>query len=221
MGVGALALMLMLMLAAVPLQTSMLLGGDFTEYFRHESPAGQVPYLAAKLCALYAIELVWLQALLGLWRHRIVATGFVSGAAWRNTHRALGLATLTMIVAHVALFVTATSMRNRSPAFDLLLPWGHGVYRTWVAVGAAAFLLILLAAGAQLLLRSHANLRLRLHRLVLLAMVLVAIHSLTIGSESRSGWVAWMYAVMALSLGAALLDRYVLSRGRSIKQQAL
>lgn len=180
-----LAALAVLALFLSPAHTWLALGGDLREYFQYETLPGQVPYVLSKLCALYAVEFVWLQALLGLLRPRLVQPGRMPAALWRRAHTALGLAALLTMLAHVLLFVVATSLRNRNPALDLLLPWGHGVYRTWVAFGAASLWLLVIAAAVQLGRWLSARLRLWVHRIALVAVVLVAVHSLAIGSESR------------------------------------
>jgi predicted ferric reductase len=206
---GAITVLMGAGLLVAPLQTRLTLGGDMGEYLRYDTLSGQVPYVLSKLCALYAIELVWLQALLGLLRLRLTRAGWVQPGVWRRIHTTLGIGALLAILAHVTLFVIATSMRNRSLAVDLLLPWGHGVYRTWVAFGAASLWLVLLAAAVQLGRLFDARSRLRLHRLVFAAAVLIVVHSLAIGSESRSGLMALMYGFMATTLCAVLMGRLI------------
>jgi predicted ferric reductase len=201
-------------LLVVPVQTWLMLGGDLTEYVRYDTLPGQLPYVFSKLCALFAIELVWLQAMLGLLRHRLIGAAALAPPKWRRVHTTLGVVALLVMAAHVALFVVGASMRNKHAAIDLLLPWGHGVYRTWVAFGAAALWLFALAAAVQLARLLSAAARQWVHRLTLGAIILVGIHSLAIGSESRSGAMVWMYGVMGVLLAAALLDRLGASRQR-------
>ncbi len=198
-----------------PIQTWLMLGGDLSEYMRYDTLPGQVPYVLSKLCALFSIEFVWLQALLGLLRRRLTQGSDLAPASWRRLHGTLGLAALAAMAAHVLLFVVGTSLRNRVAAIDLFLPWGHGAYRTWVAFGAAAMWLIMLGAAVQLWRLFRPPARLWLHRLVLVALMLVGVHSLAIGSESRSGLMTWAYGAMAISLGMAALDRFfVWHRGK-------
>jgi hypothetical protein len=130
--------LLALLLVAAPLHTWLTLGGDVSEFLQYDTLRGQVHYLLSKLCALYAIELVWVQAMMGLMRQQLFRFGGVDARRWALAHRALGTSTLLVIALHIGLFVVAASMRNKAPALDLLLPWGHGAYRTWVAFGAAA-----------------------------------------------------------------------------------
>jgi predicted ferric reductase len=198
-----------LLLLMVPAQTWLALSGDFGEYWHHETLPGQVPYLLAKLSALYALVLLWTQALLGLLKHRLSSTpSFVAGAKrWASIHRALGLATLALILTHVLLFVAATSLRNGHLAWDLLLPWGQGYYRTMVALGAAALWLVALAIAVRFISRLRGRTRTWLHRIALVAVILVLLHSLTIGTESRAGWMSWSYGFMTISLLVALIDR--------------
>jgi len=195
-----------LALFIAPLQTWLMLGGDLTEHLRYETLPGQATYVLSKLCALYAIELVWLQAMLGLLRHQVIAVG-LAPSTWKRAHATLGLAALAFVVAHVTLFIAATSMRNRISALDLLLPWGSGVYRTWVAFGAAALWLIFVGAAVQAALQLSVAKRRWLHQLTLVGLGLAVIHSLAIGTESRSGTMAWAAGTMAVLLVAAALHR--------------
>jgi predicted ferric reductase len=197
------------LLLMVPVQTWLLLGGDFSEYLNHETPPGQLSYLLAKLSALYALVLLWAQVLLGLLKHRLSSapSSVVGAKRWASIHRALGLATLLLILTHVLLFVAATSLRNGHLAWDLLLPWGQGYYRTMVASGAAALWLAALAIAVRFIRRLQGRAKTWLHRLALVAVILVLLHSLTIGTESRAGWMLWGYGFMAISLLVALIDR--------------
>lgn len=194
-------------LLVAPLQTWLMLGGDVTEYLRYETLPGQVLYVLSKLSALFAIELIWLQAMLGLLRYRLMQRTSVTPVVWRRMHGTLGLTALAAIAAHVVLFVVGASMRNKVAVVDLLLPWGHGAYRTWVAFGAAALWLIVVGSVVQLARMFSAATRRRLHRLNLAAIALVGVHSLAIGSESRSGPMAWTYGAMAAMLLIALVVR--------------
>jgi len=200
--------LLALGLLAAPIQTWLMLGGDFGEYLRFDTLRGQELYVLSKPCALLAIELLWLQALLGLLRPGMVRSGWLGAAAWRRWHRGLGIAALAAMLAHVALFVVAASLRNKAAAVDLLWPWGHGVYRSWVAVGAAALWMIIAAATVQFARLFVPVLRRWVHLLALAAVVPVALHSLMIGSEARSGAMAGVYALMGASLAAAVLWRF-------------
>lgn len=203
---------LALAIVVVPISTLLLLGGDLTEYLRYETLAGQHPYILSKLFALFAVELVWLQALLGLMRHRLVPAYLISMSHWRRLHQTLGLIAGTTMLTHVVLFVIATSLRNNHPAFDLLIPWGRGVYRTWVAFGAASFWLLAIVIGVPFLRRFPVVFRQWTHRLAVLALVFVALHSLAIGSESRSGLVGWMYWIMGATFVGCLIDRLTFDR---------
>lgn len=196
-----------IVLLAAPIQTWLLLGGDFSEYWHYETPPGQVPYVLSKLLALFAIELAWLQAMLGLLRHRLIDAAGLCRPAWRRAHTMLGIAAMAAMLAHVLLFVLSASLRNQAAAFDLLLPWGHGVYRTWVALGAAALWLIAIGVAVQMARLFAAQLRIWLHRLTLVALTLVGVHSLAIGSESRSGAMVWVIGAMGVLLLGAALDR--------------
>src|SRR5678816_380936 len=98
-------------------------------------------------------------------------------------------------------------MRNRIPALDLLLPWGHGVYRTWVAFGAASLWLIVVGAAIQAALQLGAATKRWLHRFTLVGLGLAVIHSWAIGSESRSGTMAWAAGTMVVLLIAAAVHR--------------
>ncbi|TAL20352.1 MAG: hypothetical protein EPO01_13485 [Aquabacterium sp.] len=194
-------------LAVPPLQTLVLLGGDFTEYLDHESLPGQAVYVLAKLVALYSLTLMWMQLMLGLLKHRLIGPLFASPSQWQAAHRFLGAAVLAGVVLHVGLFIAATTLRNGEFAADLLWPSLHGYYRTMVSAGLIAFWLMLVAVAAQVAGLGSARVRRAAHRLVFAALLLAGLHSLAIGSETRAGWMLWMYWAIGLTLAGAAADR--------------
>lgn len=199
---SALTALVVFLLLLAPAQTWLLLGGDFTEFLQYESLPGQVHYVLAKLLALYSIVLMWAQAMLGLLRGPLLAGSWLplNAQGWAGLHRGLGLVTVAAVLGHVVLFVTATSLRNNEFAWDLLLPSTHGYYRKMVSLGAVALWLMLLAVVVQLFRLQSVVLRRWSHRLVLPALALVLVHSLTIGSESRAGWMLWANWFMGITL---------------------
>ncbi|HET9644803.1 MAG TPA: hypothetical protein VFP68_15950 [Burkholderiaceae bacterium] len=208
-----------LLLIGAPLQTWLMLGGDMTEYLTFDTLPGQAIYVISKVFALYAVELAWLQCMLGLLRGDLLHKAGMQAKDWRRLHSAAGYWVLAAVLAHVVLFVVATSMRNRSPAIDLLLPWGKGVYRTWVAFGAAALWLLVIAVVVRLMGGpSVVRWKNGLHRLALLAIILVGVHSLTVGTESRSGSMLIVYGVMGIGLALAIFRRLLRSRGPRLVQ---
>jgi predicted ferric reductase len=176
---------------------------DPMRYLRVEGlPAGQSLYVIAKLMGLLAICLFWLQCVLALARHAPVFAGMPSSD--RRLHVRLGLVTLTLILLHVGLFVTAASLRTGHVAWDLLLPSvGYGYYRTSVGLGAVALWTCLVAifAGRRVT-RGQRNWK-PIHMLWPLVFGLVFVHAINIGTESRYGAMRYVVWLIATSLAVA------------------
>jgi len=100
--------------------------GDIGIYFRYRIPDGHILYLGAKLCGLYAVIFLWLQLLQGL----LQACGyrFLDRSDDPAFHRNLGLVVVFLFSTHIALFVSAVSMRSGHFAYQLLLPLFFGAY---------------------------------------------------------------------------------------------
>jgi sulfoxide reductase heme-binding subunit YedZ len=204
----ALSVTVVTMLFILPGLTLWQTTGDFSEYFEYEVLPGQFLYILAKLFGLYAIILLWLQIMLGL-----IGPPMTRAFDLRSTfpiHRTLGIATLLVIVAHVVLFVTAASIRNKIPALDLLWPSFHDYYRSILTLGLFGTWLIIAGAIAAFQRKRLQRLWRWGHRLSLPAFALIFVHSILVGSESRVGAMPYFYVAMLVSLLAAVFFRYLL-----------
>jgi hypothetical protein len=172
----------------------------------NQLPKGQFLYLLSKLAALYAIALFALQLSYGL-----------AGAAARSTlglelgvrfHRALGVGTLCLLLAHAGLFVAAGSYRTGHFAVQYALPNLFGSYYvSRIALGWWAGVGLLLAAGFALGRARLGRTWRYVHWLSVPAAVAVVVHSLTIGTESRMPIMLLAYGCMAALLFIATFLR--------------
>jgi predicted ferric reductase len=194
-----LALGAVLLIPAIALHSTT---GDLTVYFRYEVLPGQFAYVASKMCALYALVALWLQALLGLGGPSAARVFGVKDSA--RAHRWLGSVAAVLIVAHVAAFVGAASLREGAFAYRFLWPAFHGFYRSVLSLGAIAFFCVVAAIGAIALWRRGSATTMWVHRLALAGFGLVLAHSYLVGSETRTGMMPFLYLLMIISVVAAL-----------------
>lgn len=124
-----------------------------------------------------------------------------------------------MAFLHALLFVLAASLRTGKPALALLLPLpGQGYYGLHLSFGAMALWLLALGMMAGLA-RARTSRGWRwVHLAWLPALVLISLHGLGIGNETRFGLLRYLYPSMALSLVTVALMRLrtALHRGRSV-----
>lgn len=171
--------------------------GDPADYFRFQVLPGQFLFILVKASGLSAMALLLFQVVLGLGR-KALPTAMTIGQ-----HKALGAATLLVIVFHLTAFVVAASMRNKIPTLDLLWPNFHGYYRTWLSVGLIGFWVLCLGIAAML----RGGAWRRLHWLMLVGFVLAYLHSLLVGSETRAGAMVYVYAAYAIAVLSTLAVR--------------
>ena len=179
--------------------------GNPLSYFAATVPPGQTLYVLSKLFGLLGITMLWFQAMCALARFTPALRGFptLQGRA----HIGFGVATVAIVVAHLALFISASTIRTQHAAFDLLLPtFEHGYYRAMVGVGAIAFWILITAAIAGAWRLRGGSIGRWLHRLVFLVMLAGFIHGMTVGSETRFGLMKYVYAFIGLSLSTAVIS---------------
>jgi DMSO/TMAO reductase YedYZ heme-binding membrane subunit len=170
-------------------------------------PPGQQLYLLAKLSGLFALCLFWMQCLLALAAHAPLFVGFP--AATPRRHRRLGAATALLILGHVALFVTATSLRTGHAAWELLLPdFTHGDYKFNIGLGVIAFWLVCTTVFAGWRTSRGGHRWKMVHRLWPLVFGFAFLHAFTIGTESRYGVMRHLVLLIAVSLCVAALMRW-------------
>ncbi len=175
-------------------------------YLNHTLPPGQSIYVVSKLAGLLALSVFWLQCLLGLAPRTPVLNGLpsVSGAV----HRRLGWVAFALVLGHVALFITAASLRTGAPAWNLLWPnFTHGYYSAFVSVGLIALWLLILGVYAGWKTSRGYRGWKKMHMAWVIAFVLVFLHAYTIGSESRYGAMRYVLLFIATSVVAAALSR--------------
>jgi predicted ferric reductase len=198
---------LLIALACVPVAVWLVSVQHPLAYLRMDGlPPGQSLYVLAKLAGLLAVVALWMQAMLAL--ARVVPILRRLPASNLQQHRWLGIATALLVLAHVVLFIVATTLRKKALAIDLLWPnLDHGYYFTYVSVGAFAFWLMTLTvfAGWRTS-RGHRRWRV-VHLLWPVLLGLVFLHALAIGTESRFGAMRGVMWCLAASAGIAAVWR--------------
>lgn len=187
---------------------------DVVSYFRYGAPAGQIWYVLSKLLALYAALLLWYQALSVLLRSTHYYILFPSWSFLR--HRAIGSLTLLVVIAHIACFVVAVSLRKQTFAWGLLLPDFRDFYHTAITVGLFAFVISLFAVGAVLLRKCLTVCWKIIHRSMILVVSLGLIHGYLIGTETRYGLYEFFYCFLMATLLVALVLRWHASKEQSV-----
>jgi sulfoxide reductase heme-binding subunit YedZ len=181
--------------------------GDPTVYWRYQLPPGQALFALAKLAGLASITLMTFQAVWALvsrspWRDRFVGQTSLD-------HQALGLAAGTLALAHGGLFIAASTLRRKVPAWDLLLPnFDHGYYFACVSLGAIALHLLMFVTVAGWQLRKGNKRWKPLHWTWLAVFALSVAHSLGVGGETRDLVVATGYLFGTLCVVVLLAARF-------------
>ena len=166
---------------AVPLSRWLYHTGNPFDYLLYNAPAGQIPYILSRLCALLALGLLMLQfagMLLG-------KAGLMRRPSLRQ-HIRLGVLTVLAAIAHALLFTAAKSLRGGHIAWGTLVPqFDHGYYAAMVSVGILALALMLLVPlfGRMRLSERAPGVARWGHRLSFVVAALVLIHCFAVGSE--------------------------------------
>ena len=203
---NAIGLFIIIVLIALPASTWTYSVGNPLIYFKYDTPPGQVFYVLSKLTGLYAIVLIWMQASLALLHN----TPLKSQIKFWNLkfHKTLGLLATAFLVSHAALFIAAVSIRKDNIALNLLIPqFDNSFYAFSVALGVIG-LYGLLATVALGFYRAHSTkLAKRLHWLAIPSFILVFVHSLLIGTETRDAAMLSIYVFMGVLFLGALIYR--------------
>jgi len=179
---------------------------DVYSYYRYGSPVGQIWYVSSKLFGLYAVLLLWFQAISSLLKDTRYWVKFPCWTMLR--HQYIGTASLFLVVLHVFSFTVATSLRKDTFAWRLLLPDFSDFYHTSISVGLFAFL-ILIFSFLVAIFRTRIPFNWRyLHRGMLIAIALGIIHSFLIGTETRYGVYKLFYFLLVFLFSASLLMRF-------------
>ncbi len=185
--------------------------GNLQNYFAMQVPSGQFVYILSKLFGLYAIALLWLQLV-----PTLLSPHFhILPNVFYRYHRCIGSLSFIFLILHVITFGIAVFVRSGDLNLGLLVPhFSSGFYRQMVSLGAIAFwgfVLVFIAGICRAF--SHKRKPLKniwaiLHKLSHASFLLVFIHSLAIGTESRQVLMIgfyWLYGLTYLLVVAGLL----------------
>jgi hypothetical protein len=171
--------------------------------YGYAMPNGQEFYLLSKLAALYALTCAWLQVMYGLLKDDAIGRSFLPSWSVTN-HRRIGMMTVTAALLHVALFVTAVSLRKETFAYGLLFPNFSDYYHSMVSLGWLA-LVAMLAVAITGFLRMRKGIGGRIHRLFPAIILFGTIHAQQIGSDATHG--IWFY--LYLFFGGTALAAWI------------
>ena len=160
------------------------------------------PWYVTRASGLVAALLMFMLMLSGI--------GFITGRTFRflepitawTSHRALGISLCIAVIVHIgALYFDKFVEFNFT---SLLIPfasdyqnitlWGFDVGSLYVALGIFAFYLLLIVVITSLIwIRTKPKSWKLLHFLSYLAMVLVFVHALFLGTDLAYGWLRWVW----------------------------
>lgn len=201
----------------IPLSLWLSEVGNPFAYWQLHTPPGQKFYTLSKLLGLLSVGLMWLQlvsklgsAVSGLWgypRHSL------------KQHRGLGVWIAVALLGHAALFVTAVSVRADHLVLKIMGPnFTVDFFTTAVSLGVVAFYLLILAIlAAALYVTARRPILKWLHRLMYVSFILGALHSVLIGSETRSTLALTWYSFL---LSSFLALGFFYHLGRSTRQKS-
>jgi len=193
----------MLLMAVVPALIWLQSTGDISIYFEYETPPGQVYYVLSKLTGMYAVFLLWLQVVFALAKKTRMGEKLPLQSI--NFHRNLGILSFSTLVLHIALFVTAVSIRKAYFAYELLLPdISHGFYAFAMTLGVFAFYGLILVVIAGYIRRRGVQSAKWFHRVSVVALYLTLVHCLLIGTETRYLIMMAIYIFMICTLTVTL-----------------
>lgn len=197
-----------ILICCTPLIAWMASVNDPMSYLRLNGlPPGQQLYLVAKLSGLFAFFLFWLQCMLALACYAPMFPDFPVSDF--RLHRRLGAATALLILAHVALFIVAASLRTGHASWDLLLPnFTHGYYKLNIGLGAIAFWIACLTIFAGWRVAQGQRRWKAVHLLWPFVFGLAFLHAFAIGTESRYGAMRYLVIFIVISLSVAAVVRW-------------
>lgn len=185
---------------AVPLIMWLSEVGNPLAYWQLNTPPGQKLYTLSKLCGLLSVGLMWLQ-LVSKFGAATPGLREYSRQSLKE-HRVLGMWVLAVLTGHALLFFSAVSVRAEHLVLKVLGPnFTVDFFTTAVSLGVTAFYLLILGAiSAVLFLKSRKPFLKWLHRLVCVSFTLGAVHSVLIGSETRSTLALVWYSILISSV---------------------
>lgn len=170
-------------------------------------------WLLARASGFTAYVLLTLSVLAGL---AVKSRPFrsVRPAAQTDTHRALALAGLAMLVLHGAALVLDQTVRL--PLYALVVPLASGYRPVAVAFGVlAAELMALVYWSFSLRRRIGARTWRRLHWLTYAVFLGATVHGLTAGTDTGRGWANAVYLGAAGAVAAATAWRGLTARAKT------
>jgi len=187
---------------------------EVMSYIRYGAPTGQLLYVFSKLFALYAVLLLWYQALSTLLKDTRYTTLFPTWNFLR--HRTIGSLTLLTIFIHISCFVVAVSLRKEPVAWGLLLPDFRDFYHTSITVGLFAVVIALVAISAAILRKRFPSIWQQVHRSMIFVVILGLVHGYLIGTETRYGLYEFFYCALIVTLLIALALRWQIMRRKRV-----
>jgi predicted ferric reductase len=188
--------------------------GDIGFYFSEGVPDGQLLYVLSKLAGLYALLFIAMQIIAAL-------LGYLGNPLrlWQGrSHRLIGIVIICLAVAHMTLFFAAVSIRQDAPALGMFLPSFEDYYHTRLAFGLfALWLLFIVMVAGIMRFRGKAALARWMHKLYWVAIVLIYLHALAVGTEAQTSAGLLFYGLLGLLMAslfiACLLRRPGAQRG--------
>lgn len=186
--------------------------GDLSVYFNGAAPPGQFTYVISKLVGMLALVFIAAQIIFSLSHHLQLLN-----IQWLGrTHRWFGAAILLFAFTHALLFFIAATLRQDALALSLFLPDFRDFYHTHLTFGLfGLWSLIALAIIGWLRSKNRFSWATTLHRFYWVAIVLIYIHALAVGSESQT--VTGLLLYISLGLVMAILGIWSLVRHCKIK----
>ncbi len=186
--------------------------GELGVYYSPSTPPGQLLYVLSKLAGMYALLFIALQIIVSL-------AGRLKQASiphLRLLHPLLGTFVVLLGMTHALLFFAAVSVRQGDPAWGLLFPGFRDFYHTHLTLGLFGLwilITVMISGFTRSINRSHfAKI---LHRGYWLAIVLVYIHALAIGTETQSRLGLALYSILG-GVAMMLLVAWLIRRNRSV-----
>jgi len=190
----------------IPLLIWLKSTGSVLPYFTGEYPPGQGYYVFSKLCGLFALTLINVQVILVL----LVALGSVQ---IKRMHAYLGVTIVTLSLLHYMLFVTAVSIRQGDLASGLFTFRFNDFYHTYLSVGLASFiLLIVVALGGVLRSKLSSQFSTVIHRFYFFVIIGVYLHSFSVGSEIQGRFAGAFFSIFGCIICALLLKLFLIPR---------
>jgi uncharacterized membrane protein len=172
-------------------------GNPFLYLFK-PAPLGQALYLNAKLFGICGIVLLWWQTNLGI----IKSLQPSSNIAWITTkiHKRHGQVTFMFVILHASLFIFGASIRSGHPALHWLIPNFENYYTSRVSFGAISIFALTIAVSLPIyraIKKSTGKIYKKIHLLGFITLPLAIFHAASIGSETRSTAIIFVFATLA------------------------